>query len=865
MRSGKLFTLMLVSLAPAEAVAQQTYQLPTSKDQVPAPKAPVLTKTPSLLKFVEAVYPKDAETAGLSGEVGLDIDIGVDGSVAAARVVRPAGYGFDEAALAAVKQFVFSPAELDGKPAAVTIGYTYHFLLARTEAPKAIPTEAVGSAKLLGVVLEKGSKKPLGGVTIQVDAAVPQSGELITQATGRFDLVLPIGTHQLSLFAAGYEPLDKAVLIEHGRDVSVTFYLRPKIVGLFQTTVKAKPESDVVVSYTLDREEIRRTPGTFGDPLKILQDLPGVARSPFDIGLLVIRGADPYDSTAYIDGITIPQIYHLGGGPAVISPELVQQLDYYPGGQGARYGHGIGGVVDLETRRLVPDRVHALVDINVAFAQTFLQVPIGDDWVVAVAGRRSYFDLLIKPFLGSGTTVVPYFWDYQLKVDEGHPGDRNTFGAFLYGSNDTLNVLSQNFAGQATPLTIGYNTQFHRLELRWSYHDGKFSSTARPYIGTENLHFNTFGNNFGGSLNSLGLRHDMSYEVSPTLKINFGEDIRYNAYNFTARVPAPQDYLVFPGSAIVASLQDFARVFPGLDIGPWAEAVIKLPRNITLIPGLRLDYYNWNHQVLGSVNPRLTMRWAITDRLTLKGSVGLYSEPPPILDLDMQYGTNSLQLLWALQFSAGFEYLITPSLHLDMTGYFNDRWGLINGLLGPVAPGEAALNNYGIGQTYGLEVFLKQDITPRLFGWLSYTLSLAEAAAGPNQQWELTAFDETHILSAVLSYNLGAGFILGGRFRLVSGTPYTPVDGATYDVPSNLYVPIYGPNLSARHDLFRQLDIRLDKEWVSDNITVDVYIDVWNITNAQNEEFRIYDYRYRTTAILPSYPILPLFGVRVEY
>jgi hypothetical protein len=357
----------------------------------------------------------------------------------------------------------------------------------------------------------------------------------------------------------------------------------------------------------------------------------------------------------------------------------------------------------------------------------------------------------------------------------------------------------------------------------------------------------------------------MSYEVSPTLKLNFGEEIRYNAFDVSARVPAPQNYVIFPGSAIVASLEDFGRVFPGLDIGPWVEAVIKLPRNITLIPGLRFDYYDWNHETRTSVNPRLVARWALTDRLTVKGSVGLYSEPPPILDMDMQFGTPTLQLLWALQFSAGFEYLITPSLHLDITGYFNDRWGLVNGFLGPVAPGQTAFDNNGIGQTYGLELYLKQDITPRLFGWLSYTLSLAEYAPAQNQPWGLTAFDETHILAAVLSYNLGAGFILGGRFRLVTGTPFTPVESATYDVDSNLYVPLYGASLSARHELFRQLDVRLDKEWIWDTVKLDVYIDIWNITNTANEEFRIYDYRYRTYAILPSYPILPLLGVRVEY
>src|SRR4051812_36174695 len=74
---------------------------------------PVLTKAPTLTRFVEAAYPAQAQAEGLTGAVKLQVTIGADGKVADAKVSEPAGHGFDEAALAAVQQFEFSAAEVD--------------------------------------------------------------------------------------------------------------------------------------------------------------------------------------------------------------------------------------------------------------------------------------------------------------------------------------------------------------------------------------------------------------------------------------------------------------------------------------------------------------------------------------------------------------------------------------------------------------------------------------------------------------------------------------------------------------------------------------------------------------------------------
>ena len=55
------------------------------------------------------------------------------------------------------------------------------------------------------------------------------------------------------------------------------------------------------------------------------------------------------------------------------------------------------------------------------------------------------------------------------------------------------------------------------------------------------------------------------------------------------------------------------------------------------------------------------------------------------------------------------------------------------------------------------------------------------------------------------------------------------------------------------------------KEFAFETWKLDVYLDCWNATDAQNEEGTIYDYRYRTFTVIPSYPILPMLGVRGEY
>src|SRR5262249_8447669 len=106
------------------------------------------------------------------------------------------------------------------------------------------------------------------------------------------------------------------------------------------------------VSTEVKSEQARKVPGTQGDVLKVVENLPGVARSSVGSGALVVWGASPEDTRVYVDGVRIPRLYHDGGYRSVIHSDFVRGVELIPGGYGAAYGRGLGGLVNVQLRPL---------------------------------------------------------------------------------------------------------------------------------------------------------------------------------------------------------------------------------------------------------------------------------------------------------------------------------------------------------------------------------------------------------------------------------------------------------------------------------------------------------------------------------
>ncbi len=95
----------------------------------------------------------------------------------------------------------------------------------------------------------------------------------------------------------------------------------------------------------MTRAEVRELPGAFGDAFRAIEALPGVTPIASGLPYFFVRGAPPGNIGYYIDGLSIPTLYHAAVGPSVIHPAFIENVELYSGAYPARYGRFAGAVL----------------------------------------------------------------------------------------------------------------------------------------------------------------------------------------------------------------------------------------------------------------------------------------------------------------------------------------------------------------------------------------------------------------------------------------------------------------------------------------------------------------------------------------
>jgi hypothetical protein len=625
-----------------------------------------------------------------------------------------------------------------------------------------------------------------------------------------------------------------------------------------------------VTKHLIPAQEVALVAGTQGDTIKAVLNMPGAARTPFIGGELVLRGSAPGDSAVFVEGLEIPLIYHFGGLRSTFAPRFLESLEFVPGNFAPDYGRLTGGIVNVKVRDPKADGLHGEVDLNLFDGGAAVEGPLWGDWSGGAAFRRSWVGDILPHVLPKDVPLsfssAPAFYDYQF-LAAWKPDDRDKVRLLFFGSQDKLVALFTRPAGDPTIAgDLTDRVAFHELQGSWRH---AFSPSLRQESSLS-LGLQGFDVAVGSSLffklasRSVNGRTTWSWRALAWLEGRAGLDLQYAWYDIRLNLPRPPQE--GQPSTPVSTRQTVAATQTGDLVSPAAFVELRFTpvEGLDLVPSLRLDYFSAIHR--SSLDPRLAARWRARPGTVLKAAAGLYQQPPDPAQSAREIGTPDLLPKRSTQVSGGLEQAVLEGLSLDVIGFTKDlSRQVVSNPAAIVNPDAPAYTNQGRGRIYGAELLLRARLGERLFGWLAYTYQRSFRTDHPGAPERRFDFDQPHLLTAVGTYKLNARWSLGGRFRLVSGNPYTPATGSIYFANTDVWVPTYGPVNSGRLGTFHALDLRVDRTWSFERWRLSAYLDVQNVYNHANQEGWQYKFDYSDRSPLTGLPILPILGVKGEW
>ena len=631
--------------------------------------------------------------------------------------------------------------------------------------------------------------------------------------------------------------------------------------------------------------------GSRNDAFKVVQNLQGVARSPFGGAALVVRGSKAWDSRIYVDEIQIPQLFHFAGLNATFNSETIESISFQPGNFGVDFGRSIGGLIQAEVKTPSKKGIHGSIDVNFFDVSAHVEAPLSENWSVSAAGRYGLAQLTvpfaIQTFVPQnvqnqlGFARAPQFWDYQVRAEHRKPGSKNRVFIAAFGSSDSWAFVTPNrFLDSDVEGNAGAaaNSQlYNRLVLGLDHKIGKrITLISRNAIGFDRSEQQgtTTEVFFRATQVPIQLRERVRIDIpEANLVVGAGLDTLVTPSFLDAQQPPPFSADQLPDPYITRRLTAQTELRAYIEPGAFLDATWTPIESVQVRGGVRVDGEMGVMRKVW-VNPRLSARWSIIPQLAIKGGAAMYQQPPDYRmgQLSPVFGNPNLLPEGAWHFVVGAEARLFDLLELDVQGYykplFNQARQTLAGGEGSdiaIAGNEARYTSAGYGRAYGAEFLLRLRPNRYFTGWVAYSLSRFERDYFGGVAFAPGPLDQPHNLIIVGSVKLPWDLNLGVRFRYASGPLVTPIIGSLFDASANVYVPLPGLPWSQRLSDFFQLDARLDKRFVFDAWTLVVYLDVQNVTNQQNPEALFYNHNYSRSANVTGIPILPTLGLRGEW
>lgn len=656
-----------------------------------------------------------------------------------------------------------------------------------------------------GFVRDAGTGEELIGANVIISGT---TNGATTNVYGFYSLTLPAGSYQLVASYLGYEAKELTVDLS-SQNQSLDIELSENAEMLSEVVVTDKKEDDNVTNVEmsvakLDVNTIKKIPALLGevDIIKAIQLLPGVSTVGEGATGFNVRGGGIDQNLVLLDEAPVYNQSHLFGFFSVFNPDAVKNVKLFKGGIPAEYGGRASSILDIRMKDGNNQRFAGQGGVGLIFSRLTLEAPLPKEkGSFVVAGRRSYIDIISKPFLEEDLQDSKFnFYDLTLKAN--------------YVINDKNRIfLSGYFGRDVFESGFGFNWGNGTGTLRWNsiLTDKLFMNVSAIYsnydyaLGVSND--NGEGFDWDSQIVNYSLKNSYDWFLNNNHSISFGFEGLY--YNFK---PARASF-TSGGETTDFSLDDKYA----LESAAYISNEQKVSDKLTLQYGLRVsgfhylgattvfeledkvpdgnrpevintyeaksgelikDYYN--------LEPRFSANYVLNKSTSFKASynrlaqyIHLASNTAASSPLDIWLpSSNNILPQKADQVALGvFKNFKDNMFETSVEVYYKD----LQNQLGYVRGADLFLNNnleseiiQGIGRAYGAELYIKKN-KGALTGWLSYTLSRSEQKIQGinNGDWFNAKFDKPHNLTLVGIYSLNKYWDFSATFTLSSGIPAT--------------------------------------------------------------------------------------------
>jgi len=728
-----------------------------------------------------------------------------------------------------------------------------------------------------GFVKDVSNGEGLIGVSVYVREA--ETG-VVTNPYGFYSITLPAGSYTLVYTYIGYQKTTKTVTLDADKTVSIE--MGDESSELAEVTISTKKADENVKSIEMsvnkvEMKTIRKMPALFGevDLVRSIQLLPGVTTVGEGASGFNVRGGDISQNLVLLDEAPVYNSSHLFGFFSVFNPDAVKDVKLIKGGIPAQYGGRISSILDVRMKEGNAKKREINGGLGTIFSRLTYEQPFAEGkGSFIIAGRRSYIDVLAKPFLNKDLRDSKfYFYDLTGKVNYRF-GEKDTFFASGYLGKDVFGGGDFGFGWGNVTATgrwnhIFSNKLFMSLTAFYSNYDYSLGQNQNDDKAKDRFDWKS-------KIISSSIKPDFTYYLTPNNQLTFGgQYIRYDSR---------------PGKAIAVSEGEGTDI--SLDPRYADESALyigneqKLTDKISLQYGLRYSYfrslgpgtefdyleinkgerklpifppkeYGRNDMIKSYANwePRFSVNIGVSPSTSLKAS---YNRTAQYLHLLSNTAASSPLDVWTLssaniapekadQVALGwFKNFKENTYEASVEVYYKRLYNQID-----YVPGSDLLLNqyvagdllFGKGRAYGAEFYLKKN-KGKLTGWVSYTLSRTERLVETvnNNDWFPARFDKTHNFTSVAIYELKKRLTLSANFTIATGTPATfPTNsynalgfviGNNYNgARNNSRIPAYHRlDLAATLKSKRKLFGSGDGEWV---------FSVYNVYNRRNP-FSVY-------------------------